>query len=557
MHKKIFQNIFFVTIVGIFITTILMLVSIYSMLEKSTFSHMKNEAELIGAGLNYYEDSDYIQSSDFKNTLYRVTIIEPNGEVLFDNRAKNLENHKDRPEFIEALKSGKGDEKRYSSTLGKTTYYYAIKLANGNVLRLANTQNNIWGVFIQIIPALLGILLLTAVVGYFMARQTTKKLMLPVNKIVEQIQDNEKTITCDYDELIPFVSKINSQREKIRETIENLKKDRDTISTITEHMKEGLILLDGDENILSMNSSARNILKVKGNDFVGKKIITATRNEIVNKMAEKAVKGDYSNTILVEGEKYYQMYGCQVENKDENIGTILFFVDITSDELSHKMRKEFTANVSHELKTPLTSISGYAEMMKNGMVAPEHMTEFSDKIYKESQRMIHLVNDILTLSKLDEATEEIPMSKVNLYEAAKQTIEMLGEEAAAKGVSLNLKGNFCELQSSETMIHQLLYNLIQNGIKYNKAQGNVEVEIGKEENQAIIKIQDTGIGIPEGEKERIFERFYRVDKSRSKNIGGTGLGLSIVKHILEILKGQIQLESTLGEGTTIIIKLPD
>ncbi len=555
MHKKIFKNIFFVAIVGITITTVLMLFSIYSMLEKSTLSQMKNEAEVIRGGINYYGNSDYIQSSDFKNSLYRVTIIGQNGEVLFDNRAKNLENHRDRPEFIEALRVGTGNEKRYSSTLGKTTYYYALKLADGNVLRLASTQSNVWGIFIQIIPALLGILLLAAIGGYIMARQTTKKLMMPVNKIIEQIQDKEKAITCDYEELIPFVTKINSQREKIKDTIANLKKDRDTISAITEHMKEGLILLDKDENILSMNSAAKEILKVKGNDFVGKKMITATRNQIVNKMAEKAVRGDYTHTILEEEERFYQLYGCQVENKEENIGTILFFVDITSDELSHKMRKEFTANVSHELKTPLTSISGYAEMMKGGMVAPEHMTEFSEKIYKECQRMIHLVNDILTLSKLDEASEEISMSNVDVYEVAKQTVEMLQEEAKEKSILLTVKGSPAVLFSSDTMTHQLLYNLIQNAIKYNKIKGRVDVAVGREGDRIVVRIKDTGIGIPESEKERIFQRFYRVDKSRSKNIGGTGLGLSIVKHILEVLKGQIQVESTLGEGTEITVTL--
>ncbi|MEG2198663.1 MAG: ATP-binding protein [Anaerovorax sp.] len=558
MQKQIFKNLLITALVIIVLTTGLMLIGVYSLVEERTVSNMKNEGALIAGTMNYYDDQGYIQSPDFHRINYRLTLIDKKGVVIYDNQVKNLENHSNRPEFIEAMKTGEGSEKRYSGTLEETTYYYAIKLADGTVLRLSDTQDSIFGIFLQIIPLLLGILLLVVVASYIIGRQTTKRFVKPIEQLTDHLDHYNSITLCGYEELVPFVNKINAQREEIKKQIGDLKRDRDTVRTITEHMTEGLIVLDQQKNILSVNHSAIRILEMKGGVFIGKNLIAATRNEIVNRCAERAIEEESVDDRISCHGRYYQIHGCSVRNMGVNIGAMLLLVDVTSEQTANDRRREFTANVSHELKTPLTSISGYAEMMLNGLVPAENTNEFIGKIYKECGRLIILVEDILTLSKLDESAQEEVWQIVNVYDVAKEVVDSLKGEAEKMKVGVKLSGieqGAVINHASSTMISQLVYNLLSNGIKYNKKGGSVQVNVVDQEGVIKLSVEDTGIGIPESEKDRIFERFYRVDKSRSKNIGGTGLGLSIVKHIVKTIGGSIQLESTEGQGTTVTIAI--
>lgn len=561
MQKKIFKSILLTSMVAIVLTATLLLAGVYALLESSTISNLKNDCAMMAGGINYYGNEEYIASPLFNAGSYRVTFIDQNGEVTYDNKAKNLGNHSDRPEFIEAMEKGTGSAKRYSGTLEETTYYYAMKLDNDTILRISDTKSSILGVFFQMIPMLLGILILVIVASYVIGRKTTKGLVEPIESLSGNLEHYNSITLCGYEELVPFINKINGQREEIKGQIHDLKRDRDTIRTITENMKEGLILIDKDKNILSINRSAIHILDIKGDDFIGKNLIAATRNETVNTCAVLALKDALLDSAIESGGKHYQVHGCSVKNMGQSMGAILLLVDVTSEQMANNMRKEFTANVSHELKTPLTSISGYAEMMANGLVSPKNMKEFSEKIYKECGRLMLLIQDILTLSKLDEAYHQSFSETVNVYEVAEAVIESLKGEAEKADVSIFLTkepadaGPMVLTNSSVSMVNQLLYNLISNGIKYNKIQGAIHVTVKESPQGLQLSIADTGIGIPEVDKERIFERFYRVDKSRSKNGGGTGLGLSIVKHILKSLGGTIQMDSVEGKGTTVTVEL--
>lgn len=561
MQKQIFKNTLITALVVIILTTGLMMMGMYSLIESNTISNMKGEGALIAGGINYYGDQEYIQSPAFNVGNYRITIIDKDGEVTYDNKVKNLSNHSDRPEFIEALQNGSGSEKRYSGTLEETTYYYAIKLDNGTVLRLSDTQDSIFGILIQIIPILLGVLIVVIVASYIIGRQTTKSLVKPIAELTDNLDRYHSITLCGYEELVPFVNKINAQREEIKDQIADLKRDRDTVRTVTENMVEGLIILDQKKNILSVNNSAVRILEMKGGDFIGKNLIAATRNETVNRCAEQAIRDEKVDDRLTEHGRYYRIHGCSVKNMGVNIGAMILLVDVTSEEMSNHMRREFTANVSHELKTPLTSISGYAEMMSNGLVPVENTKAFSEKIYKECKRLIILVEDILTLSRLDESIPEEENELVNVYGVATEVVENLKVEAKKMEVDVKLLADDTAIKNaitnrgSSTMVSQLIYNLLANAIKYNKPGGSVKIQVWEEEGEIKLSVADTGIGIPEGEKERIFERFYRVDKSRSKSIDGTGLGLSIVKHIVKTMGGNIHLESVEGQGTTITVKI--
>lgn len=555
LQRKIFRHTLFVSFAAIILTAALLLVGTYSIIEKNTLNDMRKETYFAAKGVNYFGFNEYLKSPFFNDTDYRITLIDSKGRVMYDNNFSNLPNHSDRPEFIEALKTGEGSDKRYSSTLEKTSFYCALKLDNGNVLRLANTQKSVFIGFLQILPLLIAILILATIASYFLGKRLTARVIKPINQLSNELGSNTDLVDCEYEEFSPFIQTINSQRREIKNQIETLTNDRDTISAITENMTEGLILLDSNENILALNKAAKEILNVKGRKFLGKNIINATRNEQIIQMAKNVVNGNYDETLLEQNSKLYEIHGCRVENNGESMGTVLFLVDVTSEESALKIRKEFTANVSHELKTPLTSISGYAEMIYNEMVDTKDIKEFSGKIYNECKRMISLVNDILTLSRLDEATEEIALEKFDVLDVVKSVSANLNSEAESLGVSIHVDGESASLNSSKSMVNQLMMNLMENAVKYNKHGGCVDINVQCEGDEVLISVKDTGVGIPEGDLDRIFERFYRVDKSRSKSIGGSGLGLSIVKHILIMLNGKIDLKSKENEGTEITVKL--
>ncbi|NMA83351.1 MAG: PAS domain-containing protein [Epulopiscium sp.] len=559
MKKKIFRNLFLVSIFSIITVTGILIVGGYTLFKKTVIGNIQNEAKIIRSGIDAYGAQEYLSILKFNQQNMRMTIIEPDGKVSYDSMAdvNNLENHGDRPEVVEAKNYGTGFSKRYSNTFSRRNYYYAIQLDNLQILRISTQISSIYGVFIQIIPYLLGVIILVLICSSIIASHLTQRLMIPIESLTYELDNEIDTNDYgEYDELLPFVQKINRQQNDIKKQIEKLEKERDTIQLITENMKEGLILLDQDQKILAFNPSAISILEIKEQQLIGKKLITLTRNHEINHCASLALQNQNIDTIIQQSGQYYHIYGCGVEQRNRNMGAMLLLVDVTANEMAQKMRKEFTANVSHELRTPITSISGYAEMMAAGMVASTDIQKFASKIYKEAVRMIGLIENIIILSKLD---EQIPLSEqeeIDLICMVNNVIDRLQQKADEKQIKIEVVGTPILFPTVSTMMEEIVYNLVDNAIKYNRVGGGIIISICQKEETIEIKVADNGIGISKNEQSRIFERFYRVDKSRSNKIVGTGLGLSIVKHMVAQLGGKISLKSAAGVGTSITLSFP-
>ena len=476
----------------------------------------------------------------------RVTVIAADGQVLYDDGhdVSSMANHADREEVAEALSAGIGESKRFSETLGQETYYYAVMLEDGLILRLSKTANSIWGMFGEAIPVVIVVILVMIIVGYFFAVRLTKRIVEPINNV----RINNR-LTAPYDELAPFVRTITEQRNQIERQISDMKKRSDTVDAIMNSMLEGIIIVDGHGMVLSVNKSASEIFSFQGSP-VGKNILEILRDVELNENMRLALSGIRGEMNLSRADKIYRVYFSPVTDS----GAIILFLDVTEKSMSEKLRREFSANVSHELKTPLTIIYGNAEMLENGMVKDQDKTRFYNKIKDEAARLIALVEDIMMLSRLDEESVDIVFENVDLASIANGVIESL--ETKIKELSLNItvsgEGIF---SANRSQMVELFYNLIDNAIKYNRPKGSVSVDISVNEKKAKISVADTGIGIPQEEQGRIFERFYRVDKSRSKKTGGTGLGLAIVKHIAMAYNGTVEVKSNEDEGTTITVSL--
>ncbi len=474
----------------------------------------------------------------------RVTVISESGDVVYDNYRDNLQNHADRPEVISALQTGFGESERYSDTLKTTTFYYAVKLTDGNILRLSLTIDSIYSWLYGFVLIVLGCLLVVLTISFVLAKRLTAKIIKPINNV-----DLENISTLPYDELSPFIKKIEYQKREINEQLEALENRADTIKTITENMKEGLILLDKHGIVLSANNSVSNMLGYF--DIVGKNILHVNRNMELLEKIETCLGGTSSEMQINIDKKIFTVYLNPVYHNEYINGAIILFLDTTEKARAEKQRKEFTANVSHELKTPLTTITALSEMISNGMAKKDDVQGFAEKIVGQSKRLIELIDDIIRLSEFDEGSIEKSFELFDLYKLADAVIVSLNEKASQKSVALSLSGESFKVLANRRMIDELLYNLVDNGIKYNKDNGEVFVSISHEGEFAKITVSDTGIGISQKHIERIFERFYRVDKSRSKRIGGTGLGLSIVKQITSFHGGKIEIKSKVGVGTKI------
>ena len=472
----------------------------------------------------------------------RITIIAPDGTVLLDNKniANDMENHIDREEFVAALADGRGESVRYSETLRADTYFYAIRLTDGNVLRVSNTMSKITGVIGDIIPAIVAITVLVLLIATFAAPRLAQGIIRPLEGI-----DFDGDNTAIYDELIPFVKKIRQQRQEIDEQISALENRAAVIEDITSHMREGLIMLGGDGTVLSANRSVAALF----GDAGGKNILGVCRDIEFQQGVKSCLAGTGGEMLLTRDGRTYSVHFDPA--RIDGGGAVILFFDVTARHEAEKQRREFSANVSHELKTPLTSISAYAELIESGMAKDEDIKGFAARILAQARRLEAIIVDIIRLSEFDEGKIKDEHKEFSLRELALSVACVLGEKAEKKQVAITVNGEDVLLQANRHMIDELLYNLVDNAIKYNREDGSVTIDISAAEGFCKISVGDSGVGIPAIHQPRVFERFYRVDESRDRKTGGTGLGLSIVKHIAEHHGGRVELESAEGQGTTV------
>ena len=494
----------------------------------------------------YNSDSEIDLSKYYGIGDFRVTLIKSDGSVVSDSvdtDVNSMPNHSDRPEFEQAIKDGNGSSHRMSETLNKITYYYAEKTADGSVIRVAKTIDSIYGIFLFVIPSILIIMIGVFVVCTILTKRSTKKIVEPIKEMADNGNGSP------YDELLPLSQKIASQQRQIKRQMRRLQFEKDKISTLIENMAEGFILIDVDKKVLMSNYSASKLLGADDDGVTDKTLIAFSRNEVLNDCVDKALSGESKNGDTTVKGRALQIITNPVYSNGEKNGAICLIIDVSAKKKAEKMRREFTANVTHELKTPLTSISGYAEIIASGLVKPDDIPNFANKIHKESGRLLSLISDIMELSQLDEKFSDEEFAPVDLAGVAAEVAEDLRSNAEKHGITITVDTKTAVINGNRNQIYELIYNLCDNAIRYNRENGSVKIITGDDNEHPFVKVADTGIGIPEKHHKRVFERFYRVDKSRSKETGGTGLGLAIVKHITERHGGEISLESS-EQGTT-------
>ena len=459
-----------------------------------------------------------------------------------------MENHLDRSEVQEAEKSGEGYASRTSATLGKKTIYYALRLENGQILRVSSTQYTVAGILGGLIQPILVMIFLMLILSLAAAFHSSKKIVEPLNSL--NLDDPKMNDT--YDEITPLLSRINKQQKTIRQQLSNAKRQQEEFAIITNNMSEGLLVIDKQTELLSCNTSAVKLLGAK-KAVTDQSVLTMNRSEPFRKAVEGVLKGKHMVETMELQDGVRQLIANPVMEDGKVTGGVLLLVDVTEKIQREALRREFTANVSHELRTPLTSISGFAEIMQDGYVKPEDVKRVAGKIYDEAQRLIVLVGDIMEISRLDEGVTEYKKEQTDLLDVIEECKERLQESADRKEIKIEVEGSPLVFETTKPILEEVVYNLMDNAIKYNREQGNVTVRIFRKEKQFGFSVKDTGIGIPLIHQDRIFERFYRVDKSRSKEIGGTGLGLSIVKHGVSCLGAQISVDSIPDEGSTFTV----
>ncbi len=550
MTKRIFRSIGFVAIAVFLASLILIMGVLYDYFSGVQQRQLQMQLELAAQGVANEETAYF---DDLKVRDYRITWIAADGTVLYDSDAlsSDMENHLEREEIKEALATGHGESRRYSATLMDRSLYAAQRLEDGTVLRLSIAQSSILTLVLGMAQPISIVIVLAVVLSVVLAIRLSKNIVKPLNEIdLDHPLSNE-----GYDELAPFLRRIDSQQKQLRRQKTRLEQKQAELDTIIGSMSEGMVLLNEHGKIVSINPAAMALLGVEKSP-VGADMLTVSRNLSLNDILRQTLQGQsVVETVSLETGQY-QISASPIMSEGKVAGAALCFFDVTEKEKAEQMRREFTSNVSHELKTPLHSISGYAELLQNNMVKQGDIVPFAGKIYREAQRMTSLVEDILSLSHLDEGAEDMEWIEVDLYELAAKAIAGLEAEAKAAEVKMSLHGEYCSLHGIPQLLHSILYNLCDNAIKYNKNGGEVTVSVERQDADAVLTVSDTGIGIPAQEQARIFERFYRVDKSRSKEVGGTGLGLSIVKHAVLIHHGTIEVDSAVDEGTTITVRLP-
>ena len=557
IKRKIYWNLCLVALLAMaasaLITALLLCQDLQTQMRQSVMTEVRYlESAMEVSGADYLE---HLKSRGDGNSENRITWVNQGGEVLYDSFAdsESLENHKDRPEIAAALKHGRGESVRTSSTLAEQTYYYAARLSDGSVIRVASTTRSALATVFHTIPVMIAMAILIVMGVLILAEFQTKRIVAPINGMDP---DDPKADTV-YDELAPLVRRLEKQKETIRQQMETLREKQEEFTAITENMREGFIVVDSRGDVMSYNKSALKLLGIpveKADEHESNiNIISLNRSENFRQVVDGALKGTHCEQMLDVGNRHYQIMANPVAESNGRSGAVVVILDVTEQQSREELRREFTANVSHELKTPLTSISGYAEIMMNGLVQPADMGRFSGKIYQEAQRLITLVGDIIRLSQLDEEKVQMEKSPVDLHMIASDVVKRLQDVAKKNQITLMLTGKPTVVNGSPQILDEMIYNLCDNAIKYNKPFGEVEVNVATIKDHPVLTVEDDGIGIPIDDQERIFERFYRVDKSHSRQIGGTGLGLSIVKHGAIYHKAKVELKSALGEGTTVRI----
>ena len=550
MKNKIFRALVALAAMAVLVASGLITFLVSQDYFNETKKELAQEARYISMGLES-GGNDFLNKIAAENgSNVRITLIDKDGIVLFDNQAeaKTLENHAMRQEIMEAVAVGAGEAERFSDTLDKTTYYYAVRLEDGKILRLARTIDSIYKSVLQMLPIMGGIVIVVAFLASIVARRVTFNLIKPLDQVnLDEPLDNET-----YDELAPFLTRIAKQKRQLSKNLKKLRGKQEELTIITNNMNEGLVLLNGQQNVLFINESAAKIFGFSAKEVIGRNILTVDRAQEVQNLLQKVASNGNGEELYEKEGHCYQLSGSSVNGS----GSVILIYDVTEKMTAEKLRREFSANVSHELKTPLQSILGYAEIMKNGLVKDEDKQRFLERIHAEAGNMIELIQNIMELSRLDENKTLDEFEDVDLLKLAQSVTLRLKHKAQTKGVTLNVSGSSACVCGVQSILSEVLYNLVDNSIKYNKDNGKVDVKVQDGSEEVTVSVSDTGIGIGAADRERVFERFYRADKSHSKEIGGTGLGLSIVKHGVLFHKGRVELESEPGVGTTITFVLP-
>lgn len=550
MTKKIFQSIIIVAATVLLASLTIILGVFYEYFGNIQKGQLTDELNL--ASVSVIKDGvDYLEQ--LQSDHYRLTWIDTDGTVLYDTETGNeeLENHKDRAEVKTAFEKGIGESTRYSATLMEKTRYYAKRLEDGTVLRIsakyATTGLLVFGMLQPIIFIIIGALILSGV----LASRLSKRIVEPLNNLdLERPLENET-----YEEISPLLNRINRQSSEISKQLRRLEEKTDEFNQITESMKEGLVLLDNKGIVLSINPAARNIFGSDTQGAVGHDFLRLDRSRTLSAAIEKTFEEGHSEIRIERMGREYQLDISRIESAGKVLGAVMLAFDITEQEYAERNRREFTANVSHELKTPLQGIIGSADLIETGMVKPEDMPRFIGHIRKEATRLVALIEDIIRLSQLDEGNE-LPCEEFDLMDIAEEVEQNLESAAGARDITFSLSGRNAIMHGVRRLMYEIVYNLCDNAIKYNLPGGKVEIMIDRKDEEAVLCVKDNGIGIAPEHQDRVFERFYRVDKSHSKSSGGTGLGLSIVKHAVQYHHGKLELKSEIGKGTEITVHFP-
>ena len=549
MKKKIFRSIFLVAFVVLAACLLLITGALYSYFASEQSDQLYLQAELAARAVEG-EGAEYFDGLD--SSRLRLTWIAADGSVIYDTDAEagEMENHADREEFREALATGHGESSRYSSTLSEETIYQALRLADGTVLRASSSHRTVFAIVLGMFLPLLAIMLAAVLLASYLASRLARRIVGPLNAI-----DLEDPLGNDvYDELSPLLTRVAQQKSQISAQLEELDRRREEFSAVTDNMSEGLILLDREGVILSINPSAARIFSA-GSASIGRDILTLDRSPELRALMERAAAGKHGEAVVERDGAEYQITASPVLTDGVSRGTVLLAFDVTEKLQAERLRREFTANVSHELKTPLHSIMGAAELLQDGLVKKEDQQRFLGRIRSEAGRLVALVDDVIDLSRMDEG-ESFPRQQTDLLQLARDVAGDLAPAAEKRGIAVNVSGAGGTVNGVRQLLWEIVWNLCDNAVKYGRDGGRVEVNVSPTAEGVVLSVADDGIGIPAEHRARVFERFYRVDKSHSRATGGTGLGLSIVKHAAQYHNADISLESEEGRGTKITVTFP-
>ena len=550
MFKKIFRSSLLTAMIVLLASIFLIMGILHGIFENQLEDQLQKETAFVATaieneGISYFDNLS--KDGD------RVTLIDKDGTVLADSQVdvSKLENHGDREEVKQAETEGRGQSVRYSSTMTEKTVYYAQKLDNGQILRISADQFTIVTILLGISQPIAIVVIAAIVLSLILSTNVAKHIVEPINDL-DLDEPMENTV---YDELSPLLRKIAHQNSTIEEQLKEARQKQEEFRIITDNMSEGFIVIDNQMKILTYNAAA---LKLFGAEQkTPENILALSRSKPFRDAIYKSLDGEHSQAEMTTDERVYSIISNPVyDTEQEVIGAVIVVIDITEISRREQLRREFTSNVSHELKTPLTSISGFAEIMKSGGTDEATVIDFSRSIYDEAQRLISLVSDIIKLSELDDGTIEYEPETVDLYTLSLEIASRLSPQAQEKKIHCTVNGEKAEITGVRKILDEIIFNLCDNAVKYNRSGGDVKVSVKNSADTVTVTVSDTGIGIPTVQQDRVFERFYRVDKARSKSIGGTGLGLSIVKHGVMYHNAQISLESKENEGTTVVINFP-